>query len=72
MNNKINLNKILKNNPRIRRKDLKKYNSLAEELRKMGIEPRDYQLILPFSRRRIMIDEIEKPDPRTINLSTSC
>lgn len=66
----ININKVLKNNPHIRKKDLKKYNSLTEELRKIGIQPRGYQLALPFSRRRAMTGEIEKQlDPRTINLS---
>ncbi len=70
MSRKINLKKILKNNPHISKKDLDENRSLFEELRKAGVQPRGYQLAPPFTRRYAAGEE-EKPDPRAIKLNIS-
>lgn len=67
----ISLDKILKQNPHIRREELEENSSLNEELRQAGIHRRGYQLAPPFARRRVLAGEPEKPDPRTINLKAA-
>jgi hypothetical protein len=68
MTKKIDLNKICKKNPHIKKEELRKITILGKELLKSVLCPRGYQLLSPFERRYDETDE-EKIDPRTINLS---
>jgi hypothetical protein len=61
---------ILKKNPQIDANELKRNQALAEELSRMGMQRRGYQLPPLFERRRVMVCD-DNDDPRVINLSAS-
>ena len=67
---RIDLKDILQKNPHIDPNELKRNQALAEELSKMGVQRRDYQLPPAFDRRRVMVCD-DNDDPRIINLSVS-
>ncbi len=67
---KINIDKILKENPSVSKKSLKKNTSLAGKLKDMGVKPRGYQLPPPYKRHRARVGEVENIDSRTIHLSS--
>jgi len=65
---KITDKEILRKNPSITKEDIRESRVLVDEMQKEGIEPRGYQLLPPFERRRAKtcIEE----DPRTIDLTS--
>jgi|GEM_PF-2922814 len=67
---KIKLDKILKNNPSVSKKNLADIDRLARKISEIGIGPRGYQLAFPHKRNRAKVEEFENFDPRTINLSS--
>ena len=66
----INIDDILEKNQHIDPKDLADSKALADELSRIGIQPRGYQLPPAFERRRATICD-ENNDPRVVNLSIS-
>ena len=71
MPKKTDLKEILKKNHHINKKDLEEYQVLSEELHKLGIQPRGYQLATPFLRKDIKVNNEEETDHRTVDLTSS-
>ena len=67
MPKKIDIKTILKNNPQIDIKKLKKGCKLSEELQNMGLEKKKYELATPYSRKRVVVEDSNE-DPRTTHL----
>ena len=68
---KEDIKEILKKNPHINIKDIEEHKKLSEELRKMGMQPRGYQLAIPFTRQCVKSESENKIDHRTKNLTSS-
>ena len=68
MPRKVNIKEILKKNLHINAEQFKDSLQLTEELRKLGLTRRGYQLTSPLVRGRIHIVDDSDPDPRTVQL----
>lgn len=68
MPKKIDLTEIIKKNPHIDPKQFRESMELLEELRKRGVSERGYQLVPPFSGKRIQVVDNSSEDPRTVHL----
>ncbi len=66
----VDLKDILEKNPHLNKEDLARNQDLAEELRKLGTQPRGYRLAPPFERKRVPVGKGDY-DPRTIDLAAS-
>ena len=69
MNKAPNLKEIMKKNPSISQKEIKKAIALSEELRRLGLQPRGYRLPMPHERHQAKSGCADIPDPRTVQLS---
>ena len=67
----MTLDQIIQKNPGISVDEVNKGVALAEELKRMGVQRKEYELAAPFLRRRPVTGVDESVDPRTINLSAS-
>ncbi len=68
MPERIDLAEIVKKNPHIDPKQLRESMELLEELRSRGVSERGYQLVPPFSGRRVQVIDNSAEDPRTVHL----
>ena len=66
---KFDMESVVKNNPSIL-EDIKKYSSLSEDLLKLGMQHREYQLETPCTEQVIKIYDDIDFDYRTKNLAS--
>ena len=66
MAKKLNLEEILKNNPRVNADRLQRSRELRKRLRAAGVRGAGYNLALPFERRRVRAGTQGEEDPRTV------
>jgi len=66
---KIELAEIIEKNPQVDAKQLRESMELLEELRSRGVSGRGYQLVPPFSGRRVQTIDNPSEDPRTVHLN---
>ncbi|MBI2074914.1 MAG: hypothetical protein HYT83_03715 [Candidatus Levybacteria bacterium] len=71
MSKTITLNEILSLNPQVDEGLLKKARNLGQELRKLGISSRGYNLVSPFHRRHKPISKAESSDSRSVQVGRS-
>jgi hypothetical protein len=69
MPEKIDLAEIIKNNPQVDPRQLRESMELLEELRDRGVSERGYQLVPPFSGKRVQVVDNSSEDPRTVHLN---
>jgi len=69
MPKKIELAEIIEKNPQVDPKQLRESMELLEELRNRGVSGRGYQLVPPFSGRRVQTLDSSSEDPRTVHLN---
>jgi hypothetical protein len=69
MPKKIELAEIIEKNPQVDPKQLRESMELLEELRSRGVSGRGYQLVPPFSGKRVQTVENPCEDPRTVYLN---
>jgi hypothetical protein len=78
MPKKIELAEIMEKNPQVDPEQLRESMELLEELRSRGVSERGYQLVPPFSGRRVQTldnsSRVQTPDngsddPRTVHLN---
>jgi hypothetical protein len=69
MPKRIDLTDIIKKNPRVDPKQLRESMELLEELRNRGVSERGYQLVPPFSGKRVHVVDSSSEDPRTVHLN---
>jgi hypothetical protein len=69
MPKKIELAEIIEKNPQVDSKQLRESMELLEELRSRGVSGRGYQLVPPFSGRRVQTMDSPSEDPRTVHLN---
>lgn len=63
----INIRKIASNNPRVDVQHLAEVFIFLHELRKSGVQPKGYDLKLPFSKE-VQVKPPGEEDPRTVHL----
>jgi hypothetical protein len=68
MSLKLDIKKILKDNPQVSTELLRKAQKLGLELRKLGTLRRGYRLTSPTARERVRAAGGVDHDPRTIKL----
>lgn len=68
MPKRIDLDEIVEKNPHVDPEKLRESMELLEELRNRGVYERGYQLVPPFSGRRIQVIDNSAEDPRTVHL----
>ncbi len=65
----VDLEEIIRNNPHVDPRQLRESMELLEELRKRGVSERGYQLVPPFSGKRVQVVDNSSEDPRTVHLN---
>jgi len=69
MPTKIELAEIIQKNPQVDPEQLRESMELLEELRSRGVSERGYQLVPPFSGKRVQTADSPSKDPRTVYLN---
>ena len=69
MSRKIDMKKILDNNPQVDVNQLEESRKLSEELKSMGLKKRKYKLATPNSRKRVHVCSDLTDESRTTQLS---
>lgn len=61
---------LIKSNPKVDARRLAEFDALGKKLCEIGIAGTKYKLASPVVRKRIVVGENDRADPRTIHLGT--
>ncbi len=65
---RLDVEEIIKKNPRVNRKDFQAADQLSRQMQDEGLRRKGYNIVAPGAGRRVAIGESDKDDSRAIHL----
>lgn len=65
---KLGVDELVRMNPGVSRKELRESMEMLERLRESGVQPRRFRISMPYTGRRVCIDEDARREAMTARL----